>query len=87
MFRRRVYELLKSAGIETPRNAVFNRNISSDLGSVPELIESEDAVQIGDTVFQKVWKLLLLFPTNYKDEQVIDVHRQISGTVVSSFQF
>ena len=55
--RRRVYELLKNAGIETPRNAVLNRDKQQDSGT--ELIELEDAVQIGDAVFQKVFVMYI----------------------------
>ena len=53
-----MYELLKSAGIETPRNSVLNRDTNHELGAVPELIESEDTVQIGDTIFQKVFYII-----------------------------
>ena len=47
-----MYSLLKKAGIETPRNAILRRD---ENGTVigPDLIETEDSVQIGDTVFHK----------------------------------
>lgn len=47
-----MYSLLKSAGIETPRYAILRRDEDGNVIG-PDLIETEDSVQIGDTVFYK----------------------------------